>query len=310
MHRFAFLLAFVLTAPFGLAQTVAPESPAARADRRPFYARIPGMFDFDLPEIDPPGTMKLIVHPHFGDFIQRDYVRIDTGVRWAINSHFELSPEGRVYLTHGFGDTSNGYGLGEFRFGAKYIIPNWPDFDMETSLTLSASVPLSGAPIDLTDGFNHLAPGFIVQHHAIHRTRWTTFAGAGIDLVDKSDVAGTPVHNQPLDDSFNVTAGAIYDMGAIKYTLAATYATTAWLGDETHNFFYLRPNILWYIPRKYLFNWKTQWAVAVGARISWGPDGNEISFSNRVRAEITFRQAVEKIREIVPVPIPVGTSRP
>ncbi|MEJ1974536.1 MAG: hypothetical protein WDM96_19460 [Lacunisphaera sp.] len=195
------------------------------------------MFDFDLPDIDPPGTVKLILHPHFSDLIRRDYLRVDGGFRWAINDRFEFTPEAQVYLTHGLGDTNDGYGVGEVRLGAKYVIPKWPTDGMETSLTLAASQPISGAPVDMTDGLNHLAPSFIIQHHSVHRPKWTTFSGAGFDLVDPSEVAGTPVRNQPLDDSMNFTVGAIYDLGQIKWTLTTTYATTAWIGHDTHNFF-------------------------------------------------------------------------
>jgi hypothetical protein len=109
-------------------------------------------------------------------------------------------------------------------------------------------------------------------------------------------VAGTPVRNQPLDDSMNFTAGAIYDLGQVKWTLSATYATTAGLGDVTDHFLYLRPSMLWYVPRQYTFNSKTQWLLGLGLRASWGPDGSELSFNTRVRAEVTFRQVVDNFR--------------
>jgi hypothetical protein len=294
LRRPLLLLLPVLAAPFACGQTTA-EAPSTKAADRPFYARIPGMFDLDLPEIDPPGTVKLIMHPHFSDLYRRDYLRVDAGFRWAVNERFEFTPEGRVYLTHGLGDTNDGYGIGEVRFGAKYILPRWPDYDMETSLTLAAYAPIQGAPEDLTDGLNHLTPGFVIQHHSVRRSKWTTFGGAGFDIVDPSDVIGTPIENQPRDDSVYFTAGAIYDLGQLKYTLTATYATTAGFGEETDHFFYLRPNIFWYVPKRFVFNTKTQWALVLGARISFGPDGSLIDFRSRVRAEITFRQVMDKL---------------
>jgi hypothetical protein len=297
MSRFALALLLAATASSSaLAQMVPAETVPSPADRRPFYSRIRGLFDFDLPDIDPPGTVKLILHPHFGDLIRRDYMRIDGGFRWALNNRLEISPEASVYFTHGINGGGPGYGVGEVRLGTKYVIPAWPRPTMETSLTLGVERPVGHAPIDMTDGLNHVTPGFLIQHRSREHWKLTTFGGAGLDLVSNSKVLGTPVRNQPLDDSMNFTIGAVYDMGQIRYTLATTYATTAGLGDETHNYFYVRPNILWYIPKKYTFNSKTQWIIAVGARASWGPDGSEVSFSNRVRAEITFRQVMEKIR--------------
>jgi len=300
MLRSLLIVLLALAGPFGLAQVVTPDAAAQPAQSQPFYARIPGMFPFDLPNIDPPGTVKLIVHPRFGDLLRRDYIRVDAGFRWAINNRFEFSPEARFYLTHGLGDTDDGYGVGEIRLGTKYVLPTWPSEAMETALTLAAYVPIKDAPLDLTDGFNHLTPGFLIQRHLIRHPKWTVFSGAGLDLIDQSDVAGTPVRNQPLEDSMNFTAGAIYDLGQIKWTLTTTYATTAWLGDETNHFLYVTPNVMWYVPKKWVFNSKTQWILVLGARVSWGPDGTEISTSSRVRAEITFRQVMSKFRLMSP----------
>lgn len=301
-----FLLA--LAAPAARAQLVTPENVQA-PEHRTFYSRIQGLFDFDLPDIDPPGTVKLILHPHVGDLIRRDYMRVDGGFRWALNDRFEISPDAAIYFNHGLGGGHDGYGIGKIRLGTKYIIPAWPRPTMETSLTLGVDRPVGHAPIDMTDGLNHLTPGFLVQHRSKEYRKLTTFSGAGLDLVSQSSVAGTPVRNQPLDDSMNFTAGAIYDLGQIRWTLAATYATTAVIGDDTANFYYLKPSLQWYVPKKYSFNSKTQWILALGARISWGPDGSEVSFSNRVRAEITFRQVMQKMRFIGPDDNPPASDR-
>jgi len=300
--RPACLLAGLL-ASAACAQTTEPAGNIhAPQESRSFISRISGLFDFDLPTIDPPGTVKLTLHPHVGDLVRRDYLRMDTGFRWAINDHLEISPEAAVYFNHGLGDENGGYGIGEARLGAKYIVRRWPDPDMETSFSLNIQVPTGRPPVDLTDGLNHFAPEFLVQHRASRNPKLTTFAGAGLDFVSQSNAAGTPGRNQPLDDSMNFTAGAIYDLGQLKWTLSATYATTALLGEETEHFFYLQPNVLWYVPGRFTFNSKTRWLLGLGLRASWGPDGSEISFKNRVRAEITFRQVMENIRTRVQKP--------
>jgi hypothetical protein len=291
------LLLALIAGIAGHAQAAAPAGNLQAApEQGTLSTRVRGLFDFDLPTIDPPGTIKLTLHPHFGDLVRRDYMRVDTGFRWAVNDHFEISPDASVYFTHGLGGSDGGYGIGEVRLGSKYILRGWPDPDFETSIFANIEVPTGSPPVDLTDGFNHFAPGFLVQHHASHNPRLTTFAGAGVDLISDSGIAGTPVRNQPLDDSMNFTAGAIYDLGEFKWTLSTTYATTAGLGDAAEHFFYVRPNLLWYVPRKFTFNSKTQWLLGLGLRASWGPDGTQLSFYNRVRAEITFRQVMEKIR--------------
>lgn len=296
MRRLVPFLSLLLAASPLAAQTTDQAGVPPSQNDRSLLTRVRGLFDLDLPDIDPPGTVKLTVHPHVSDLIRRDYMRVDTGIRWALNEHFEISPEAAVYFTHGLDDTDDGYGIGELRLGSKYILPRWPDPDMETSVFLNVEVPVGDPPEDLTDGLNHFAPGFLVQHHSSRNDRLTTFAGAGFDLVSQSDIVGTPVRNQPLDDSVNFTVGAVYDMGQFKWTLTATYATTSVIGNSSEDFFYLRPNLLWYVPRKYTFNSKTQLMLGFGLRASWGPDGTELSTHSRVRAEITFRQVVENIR--------------
>ena len=299
------ILIFLLAVTAAQAQIVLPAP--SQPPPQPFYARIRGLFDFDLPDIDPPGTVKLVLHPHISDLVRRDYMRVDGGFRWALSHRFEFTPEASVYFNHGLRHGDDGYGIGAVRLGAKYILPTWPAKDMETSLTLNLDRPTGHAPIDMTDGLNHVAPGFLVQRHVADAPKWTTFGGAGLDLVSASSVTGTPARNQPRDDSMNFTVGAIYDLGQVKYTLSTTYATTSLIGDTGQDFFYIRPNLLWYVPKKYTFNSKTQWIVGFGARISWGPDGSEISFTNRVRAEITFRQVMQKMRFIGPDDTPTGS---
>ncbi|HWA29207.1 MAG TPA: hypothetical protein VG734_26385 [Lacunisphaera sp.] len=303
MRLLLLLLLFAVGGLSGRAQT-APVAGSIQANAGPakeLPSAIRGLFDFDLPTIDPPGTMTLVLHPHLGDFVRRDYMRVEGGLKWAINDHFEIRPEATVYFTHGLGGSSaDGYGVGEARLSTKYILRGWPDRDYETSVFFNMEVPVGSPPVDLTDGFNHYAPGFLIQHKSMRWPKLTTFSGAGLDIVSDSPVEGMPVRNQPLDDSMNFTAGAIYDLGQVKWTLSATYATTAGLGDATEHFYYLRPSLLWYVPKRYTFNSDTQWIIGLGLRASHGPDGNEFSFSNRVRAELTFRQMIDKVRRKPP----------
>ncbi|MBI2812656.1 MAG: hypothetical protein HYX71_00025 [Opitutae bacterium] len=268
-------------------------------DSRPFFSRVRGLFDIDLPELDPPGTVKLILHPHLSDFIRRDYLRTEAGFRWALNDRFELSAEASTYLTHGLGGGSDGYGIGELRLGAKYIFTGWLRPAYEASVTFNASRPTGTPPLDMTDGFNHFLPGFTIQRHSERNPKLTTFAAGGLDLLGRSTSPGTLRPNEPHDDSFSLTAGAVYDLGQFKWTFAGTYASTALLGDETEHFFYLKPSLLWYVPARYTFHSKTQWIVGLGLRSTWGPDGYDFGVSTRVRAEITFRQVVANVRERV-----------
>lgn len=264
-------------------------------DTRPLFARINGLFGGDLPQLDRPDAIKLILRPHFGDLIHRDYMRVDTGLRWALNDQFELNTEASVFFKHGLKSGSAGNGIGDLRFGAKYIFVKWPEPDFETSVALNIDHPTGRPPIDLTDGYNHVSPTIVVQYRPPRYPRLTTFAGMGLDLMTKSRVAGTLGFNQPHDDSISTTAGGVYDAGQLKWTIAGTYATTALFDRRTNNFVYLQPGLLWYVPSRFTLHSKTQWIVGFGARATFGPDGTHLSLSSRLRAEITFRQVMDKM---------------
>ena len=292
-HLFPCLLFCLATAA---AQTSSAED-TPPAESRPFFSRISGLFDFQLPELDPPGTIKLIFHPHVSDLLRRDYLRTEVGFRWTLNNNFELSAEASSYVAHGLGGGSDGYGIGALRLGTKYIFKEWLHPEYEASVAFDIEHPNGSPPLDMTDGQNHYRPSLTIQRHLHRNPKLTTFASVGLDVIAPSSARGAFGTNQPHDDSGSVTGGAIYDLGQIKWTFSATYATTALIGDQTEHYFYLRPSMLWYVPNKYTLNSKTQWIVGLGLRSTWGPDGYDFGVNTRVRAEITFRQVVAEIRE-------------
>ncbi len=288
----------------GLANTQAQVTPLpGREPTAPpagsLLSRVRGLFDIDLPQIDPPGTFKVILHPHLGDLVHRDYLRVTTGLQWALNDHLELRAEADLFGRHGLRRSTTGYGNGQMHYGVKYVFPRRLHPDLETSIGLTADTPVGRPPIDFTDGHNHYTPYVIVQHHTNFNPRLTTFGGVNVDFVTAASVPGVFGTNVPHDDSLGFTAGVIYDLGQIKWTLAGTYTTTALISRDAQHFFTLRPSLLWYVPKQYLFNWKTQWIVGLGVRSTWGPDGYDLGTSSRVRAELTFGQVMRTIGEKV-----------
>lgn len=261
-------------------------------------SRISGLFEIELPRLDPPGTTKLIFHPHIGDLFRRGYIRTDVGFRWAANEHFGMHAQVDTYATHGLRASRHGYGMGRVRGGFKYVIPEWPTRRYQTSLGFDTVIPVDTPPVDMTDGLAHYTPNMVVQYRPAKHPRWTTFAGTSLDFVEKTDILGTPLINTPREDSISFTTGAIYDMGQLKWTVQGTYTNTSLMGGASENYFALKPSVLWYVPRRYAFVSKTQWIIGLGANATWGPDGFHLSSSSRVRAEITFRQVMAKLRDV------------
>lgn len=258
--------------------------------------RIRGLFDVELPQLDPPGTFNFQFNPRFSDLIKRDYIRVPMGVRWTANDSLALNAEMEAYLTHGLGDTENHvYGISTLRFGGKYVFQKWLRPELQATVGTTVSIPVGSPPIDLTDGLNHFSP-YLIAEHKLHRNpKITLFGGPAFDLVSDSHVNGEVGTNTPTDDSFTLTAGAIYDLGQLKWTLQTALTTSAPWADEKVTIFNVRPSVLWFVPKRFTFNSKTQWILGLGVRGTWGPDGFEFSQSSRVRAEITFRQVMDKI---------------
>ena len=289
---------FLAIAASSIAQTEHPAETAAVAPRPTLLSRVQGLFDFDLPELDPPGTFKLTVHPHLGDLLHRDYLRVTGGLQWALNDRFELRTEADFFGNHGLRHGTSGYGAGQLHSGAKYVFPKGTHPDFETSVGLNVDTPVGRPPFDFTDGHNHYSPYIVLQHHTNFDRHLTTFGGVSLDFLTLSSVPGAFGRNAPHDDSASLNIGGIYDLGAVKWTLTGTYTTTALSHGSHENFFTLRPSLLWFVPKKYLFNGKTQWIVGLGLRSTWGPDGYELSTSSRVRAELTFGQVIQQVREM------------
>lgn len=257
--------------------------------------RVRGLLDVDLPRFDPPGTFNLQFNPRFRDLLKRGYIRVPTGVRWTLDEELELNVEAEAYVTHGLKNSDAGNGLGELRFGARRLVHRWPQPEFETTFGLQLEFPVGSPPIDMTDGKNHVRPFVVTEHRYPGRPRWTEFAGVSLDFMSDSSVRGQIGGNTPLDDSISLTGGFTYDHGRLVWTLQGTYTTTLLSGRNEH-FITINPSVIWFVPRKYTFNSRTQWLVGFGVRSTWGPDGHDFGTSSRVRAEITFRQAVERLR--------------
>jgi hypothetical protein len=294
----------VLSATIALAATAwAQETPAPPTEESqpphsdpPLVAPIPGLFDISLPRLYAPGTFHVLLNPSSGDFFHRDYVRVPTGLRWTVNDSLEFHAEAEAYLSNWFRKSDAGYGIGELDTGMKYVFPDLFRPDFKTSFNLDVLVPVGSPPVDLTDGLNHISPSLVIEHHSVTRPRLSTFAGYGVDLVSHSFVHGTYGTNEPHDNSMSINGGAIYDMGQLKWTFQATYTTTALIGGHPIHIVSLQPSFIWFVPKRFTLNSKTQWIIGLGVHSTWGPDGFQFSTGSRLRADITFGQVMSRLR--------------
>lgn len=262
-----------------------PTNGTAPPSKETDLRRIDGIFNTDLPKTEKKNSIKVIVHPHFGDLTKRTYLRVPTGIRWGVNDRTEISATMEPYFPHGLKSGPSVYGIGSLQFGAKYAWSHWLKPDYDTSVGINMFFPVGRPPIDLTTGFNRFSPYFVIGKKISTHPGLTIFVNTGVNILTKSSTPGTFQANQTQSDSFAITPGFVYDRFPWHYTFAATYETTSLIGDDNRQFITLRPGIAWDLPRKLTFNSKGRWLVGLGYSITFGPDGTTTGGGGKIRSE-------------------------
>ncbi len=272
-----------LAAPARAAEPATGES--AEKENPEEFSRVRGLFDVDLPKTVEKFKAKVIVHPHFGDLLHRDYLRVPVGVRFGLSDRTEISPEVESYLTHGLKKKGDGYGFDLVRLGVKHQLRKTDEAGIDTSVGLNTSFPVGRPPPSLTDGYNHFSPYVTFSRRWDSHPTVTPFVSLGTDLMWKSSVRGEFSENQPHSDSMGASGGFLYDRGVFKYTLVTSYWTTALIGHGNRTFTAVNPSVLWQLPPALKFHSKGAWIFGLGLKANFGPDGTDYGVSAKLRGE-------------------------
>jgi hypothetical protein len=285
-HRLAvplLLTMFTLNVIFAEETTADSNPPADDKNLR----RIDGIFDTDLPKTEKKGRVRFIIHPHLGDFTRRSYVRVPLGIRWGVNDHVEFSATVEPYFEHGLKSGSSGNGIGDFEFGGKYAFRQWLKPDYDASVGLNVRVLVGAPPLDLTDGYNHYAPYFVISKKSQKTKGLTYFVNTTLDVMEKSSVAGTFRKDDPHSTSMIFGTGFVLDRYPYHYTLETGYQTTSLVGKDNKQFVYVRPGFAWDLPRKLTFNSHGRWLLGGSIKITEGPDGTRLDSGGKLRGEFS-----------------------
>lgn len=261
------------------------------------FSRVRGLFDVDLPKTVEKFKAKVIVHPHFGDLLHRDYLRVPVGVRLGVTDRTEISPEVEGYFTHGLGKRGAGYGLDLVRLGAKHQLEPWAATGIDTSIGFNSAFPVGRPPLSLTDGFRHFSPYITFSRPWPGRPKLTPFLSVGTDLMWRSTVPGAFNKNQPHSDSMGASAGFFLDRGVFKYTLVTSYWTTALIGEGRRSFTSVNPSVLWQLPPALKFQSKGMWIFGLGLKSNFGPDGTDLGVSAKLRGEFKFARFFRRAQD-------------
>lgn len=247
--------------------------------------KVEGIFNTDLPKTEKKGRIRFIIHPHLGDFTRRPYVRVPLGIRWGVNDHVEFSATVEPYFEHGLKSGSPGNGIGDLEFGGKYAFKRWLNSDYDASVGLNVRLPVGSPPLDLTDGYNHYAPYFVVSKQSAKTKGLTYFVNTTLDVMKKSSVAGTFRKDDPHSTSMIFSTGFVLDRYPYHWTLETGYQTTSLVGKDNKQFVYVRPGFAWDLPRKLTFDSHGRWLIGASIKITEGPDGTRLDSGGKLRGE-------------------------
>ena len=254
--------------------------------------RIRGVFDSALPGTERKNSLRLIVHPHFGDLHQRDYLRMPLGLRYGVNERWEVTGEVEAFFAHGIGKVPffAREGFSNVHAGTKYqlgeaLLKGW-----ETAVGIDWTRPVGSPPLDLTDGLQHVA-AFTSFSHRLERNRdWRVFWSVGYDDVTATSVPGQIRRNDLGDDAVSMSGGVLHERGPATYTLEATWASTRVVGRLNQDVFTVRPGVVWVLPARYTFGSKGRWLLGGGLRLSRGPDGFDAGVNAKLRVNFDFKR--------------------
>ncbi|HWA28032.1 MAG TPA: hypothetical protein VG734_20440, partial [Lacunisphaera sp.] len=261
--------------------------------------RIKGVFETALPKTERKSSLRLIVHPHLGDFSERDHLRTELGIRYGLTDHWEATAEMETFFTHGLkqGGFFSDYGLSGLHLGTKYqlgrsMIPGW-----ETALGIDWSRPTGRPPMDVTDGLRHIAPFVTFSRQLESHPAWRVFFGGGYEDVAYTSIPGLLRKNQLDADNVGVTGGFLYNHGAFTYSLEAGYNTEHPTEDIGKDVLLLRPGVVWVVPERYTFGAKGKWLLGLSLRLSHGRDGNDIGAGAKLRVNFDFKRLLGRKQE-------------
>jgi hypothetical protein len=267
----------------------APAAVAANGAPPSLSTRIPGLFEIELPKTERRGTIRFTFQPSFRDLLSKPYLRVPLEFRWGVNDHFELNSEMDTYFDHGLrSGQSNGYGISELHFGAKYAWLKWLKPTWDASVGVDTSFPVSRPPIELTDGRNHFTPYIVFGRKLGWWPGLSGFLHTSVDLISKSSTPGNFGRNQPHGNSLKLTPGFLYDRKAWHYTLEVDGTTTSVIGKGNQDFLTIRPGVVWDLPKKLVFNAHGRWLAGFSVTAVFGPEGNTLSTGGRFRGEINL----------------------
>ena len=241
---------------------------------------IRGIFDFQLPKIVRPESLRFTLNPMLGDCVREDYCRIRAGWRYAPNAHVEVSAEIVPYLDNFGGAGRGGAGLAEYRLGAKYAWRALLQPYVDTAFGATAAIPAPGAPPELSIGTARLTPYVAFSRDLKLARGLGVFLTVGYELFDSDPAPGRIPRYRPDRDNLIVTPGLVLHRAPWHYTLATAVRTTAPDG-AAREYYSVLPAVSFEVPAR--------WLPRVPGRVVVGAGYEVVFFGGEVKHRLTSR---------------------
>jgi len=258
--------------------------------------KMKGVFESNLPGTERKHSLRVIFHPRIGDLQRYDHMRVPMGLRYGLNSQWELLGEVEGYFAHGLGKSSwfEDAGFSDLHLGTKYRIPR-PISGWDTAVGLDYNLTLGTPPVEITDGLNHVNTYATFSRRLKGLPQWRIFWNVGTDMVEDAGVPGRLRDNRLGDDSVYASGGFVWDHGRWTYTVEVGIASTRPFGgsDDVYSF---KPGLLFAVPRKYTERIGGQWLLGVGLHSTYGPDGVDVGGTFKARVSIDLKRWLRRHR--------------
>ncbi|EDY83093.1 hypothetical protein VDG1235_2717 [Verrucomicrobiia bacterium DG1235] len=253
--------------------------------------RVRGVFDANLPNTEKKYSLKVILHPHFGDLHRKDHLRVPIGLRYGMSEKWEISAEVETYFPHGLGnDTGDStFGISGYSIGTKLHRGFFPNYNWDQVVGANFFTPASTPPSDVTDGLWHFRPYMNFARYLDHAPRSRVFWGLGLDVAGDSGFEGTFLENAIGDSANTFSAGRVWEGDTLTYTFEATYATSRLIGSNSRDLVTIRPGVIWRVPRSYTFNSRGNWILGTGVKVAHGHEGMDYGISLKLKLNFNFK---------------------
>lgn len=250
------------------------------------------IFRSHLPSTLSESTLRISVHPHFGDFGSKDHLRITPGFRYGVTRNWEISASSDLYVSHGSGEISSfdRYGVAIFQFGAKVNLGQPWIAGWEVGTGFDYSFPTGHPPAELTDGLRHFMPYVTFSRRLESRPGLRVFWGLRADLVTRTSLTGVFKKNDLRDSSTGVTGGFVIDRKNWHYTFEASFDTTRSITGSDAEMFMIRPGVIWEILSRRNGGERSNWVVGVAVSGRSGPAGESLGFSMKLRYNFNLKR--------------------